>query len=133
MPENIQSIVYREAIAYDIDPFVVFAIIKVESNFNPKARGEKGEYGLMQLKCSTAKQMENNVKCHELLKPDINIRIGVKYLRWLIDQLGHDRAIVAYNIGIGRVLKDVRFKSTSYHRKIVSIYRSFCTWKEANL
>jgi soluble lytic murein transglycosylase-like protein len=56
------------------------AVVRVESNFNPKARGSAGEVGLMQIKPATARTMGYDGSRAGLFDPETNIRFGMKYL-----------------------------------------------------
>lgn len=105
---------YRECIIkyadeYGVDPYLVAAVIKVESNFSPEAVSPKGAMGLMQIMPDTARwaaeQMGiENLKEEKLFDPDINIRIGVWYLAGLIKEFEDiDLALAAYNGGRGNV------------------------------
>ncbi len=97
-----------------LDPYLVMAVIKVESNFVPEARSAYAG-GLMQLTEETAawvaKKME--VKSYDYMDPETNIRFGCRYLRHLIDEYENiDTALAAYNGGMGNVsawLKDDRY------------------------
>ncbi len=96
----------------NLDPFLVMAVIKVESNFVPEAHsGFAG--GLMQLTEETAKWNANDLGIgddYDYMEPEINIRFGCHYLRHLLDVYGNtDTALAAYNGGMGNVyswLKD---------------------------
>ncbi|GFR34887.1 hypothetical protein TCEA9_06990 [Thermobrachium celere] len=65
---------------------LVFAVIKVESNFDKNAVSNKGAVGLMQIKPSTAEYISNLLKDDsfdksKLFDPDLNIRYGCFYLK----------------------------------------------------
>jgi hypothetical protein len=88
---------------HGVDPALVHAIVKVESDFNPYALSRKGAMGLMQLMPETALVMNvgNSFNPHE------NIDGGVKYLRHLIDRYEGNLplALAAYNSGETAVKK----------------------------
>lgn len=87
---------------YDLDPDLIQAIIRVESNFKKKAKSHKGAMGLMQLMPSTAKDM--GVK--DAYDPEQNIHGGSRYLRELMNSFKDLRlALAAYNAGPGAVEK----------------------------
>ena len=82
---------------YGIDPDLVLAVMAVESNFNPRALSPKGARGLMQLLPVTAKRFG----VQDIWDPVQNIRGGISYLRWLIEEYsGRLRLVLsAYNAG----------------------------------
>lgn len=88
----------------EIDPTWIYAIIKVESNFNKDALSDSGAKGLMQLIDSTAteiaKQLDlENFDTNMLFDPEINIMIGTRYFNTLLDKYNDNYylAIAAYN------------------------------------
>lgn len=109
---------YKEEIrkhseTYDIDPFLVAAIIRVETNYTPGRESKKGAVGLMQLMPETAKWALEKAKLPDVpierLKeePSANIEVGTWYLQSLFRQFDGNRtaAIAAYNAGPGNVKK----------------------------
>ncbi len=89
--------IFREvAQKYQLDPKLLYAIAKVESNFNPQAVSPKGALGVMQLIPSTAKL----VGVENPFDPAENIHGGAKYLKYLLERFGDLRlALAAYNAG----------------------------------
>ncbi len=92
-----RQIIYSAADKYNIDPALINAVIRVESNWDTNAVSRKGAKGLMQLMPATAKKM--NVK--NPFNPEENIEGGIKYLRYLLDKYNGDLslALAAYNAG----------------------------------
>ena len=74
------SIVARYAATYGVPVSLAHAVIRVESNYNPNARGSAGEIGLMQIKPSTARMMGYSGGNAGLFNPETNIKFGMKYL-----------------------------------------------------
>jgi soluble lytic murein transglycosylase-like protein len=81
---------------YNLDPRLLHAIAKVESNYNPRAVSPKGALGVMQLIPSTARL----VGVSDPFDPRENIHGGARYLRYLLDKFGDlTLALAAYNAG----------------------------------
>lgn len=99
----IQKLVHLLAPEYDLDPKLVLAVIKAESNFNPRARSHKGAMGLMQLMPATAKRFG----VADIRNPMQNLRGGMAYLQWLKDHFEGELPLVlaAYNAGENAVKK----------------------------
>jgi soluble lytic murein transglycosylase-like protein len=95
--EEIDRLVKRTATRLQVDPQLVHAIIKVESEYNPNAVSNKGAMGLMQLVPATARRfgVENP------FDPRENIEGGVSYLKYLLDHFAGDLklSLAAYNAG----------------------------------
>jgi soluble lytic murein transglycosylase-like protein len=97
------DIVSRYAAQYGISEQLVHAVIRVESNYRPNARGRAGEIGLMQIKPSTARGIGFSGNTQALYDPEINIRYGMKYLARAYQLAGGDLCgtILRYNAGHG--------------------------------
>src|ERR1700677_4594202 len=88
-----------------LPPGLIDAIIKQESGGNPKARGKKGELGLMQIMPKTAAQF--GVQPSQLTDPIIGRRVGTQYIQSLIKKYKGDvpTALAAFNAGEGNVAR----------------------------
>lgn len=98
------NIIHKVASAYQMNPELVKAIIKVESNYNYRAVSPKGAQGLMQLMPATAKRFGVN----DSFDPEQNITGGVKFLRFLFNEFGEnnlDLVLAGYNAGEEAVRK----------------------------
>ena len=99
----------------DVDPNLIRAVIMQESRFDPDARGDQGEIGLMQITRGVVKdwERENNSKLASagaLYQPEVNIEIGTWYLGkalWHWNEHEEDvvLALIQYNAGRQRALK----------------------------
>ena len=124
MPSAYIDIIQSASMRHGVDPALVHAVVKVESNFNPYALSRKGAMGLMQLMPQTA--MDMNVR--NSFNPNDNVDGGVKYLRYLIDRYEGNLslALAAYNSGETAVKKwgaIPPFKETqNYVRRVLELY-----------
>lgn len=98
------DIIQEVARRYQINSELIKAIIKVESNYNPRAVSPKGARGLMQLMPSTAKRFG----VQDVFDPEENITGGVKFLQYLFDVFGEENlelVLAGYNAGEEAVKK----------------------------
>lgn len=100
------ALIERSARARGLDPALVKAVVAVESAFEPAAVSPKGALGLMQIVPATGARYgivarPGQSVVAQLLDPAINIEVGVRYLRDLLDLFDNDRALAlaAYNAG----------------------------------
>ena len=125
-PEQVDAAIEQAAARHNLDPNLVRAVIKVESNFNPNAVSRKGAMGLMQLMPSTARQL--NVS--NPFDPAQNVDAGVRHLKKLLSNYGGDvkLTLAAYNAGEGAVARSAgipHFAETrNYVRRITDLYYS---------
>ncbi|HEX7181510.1 MAG TPA: lytic transglycosylase domain-containing protein [Thermoanaerobaculia bacterium] len=98
------DLIYDVAVRHEINPYLIAAVVQVESAFNPRARSRKGACGLMQLLPATARRFGLHSK-RDLFDPAKNLEAGVRYLKWLASRFGGDpvRMLAAYNAGEGAV------------------------------
>ncbi len=146
--QDYSEYVTKYAEMYNMDPLWIYAIIKVESNFNKDARSNSGAKGLMQLMDSTAIEMAKkdgieNFTNDMLFDPEMNIRLGTKYFDELLTKYNENYylAIAAYNGGIGNVdtwiqkgvieedgsnIENIPYKETNvYVRKTIKSYNMY--------
>lgn len=149
-PKTFKEYVSIYSEEYNIDENLIYALMKAESNFKSKAVSNRGAIGVMQLMEETALDVakkakididENNLK-QELLKPEVNIKIGTIYIKTLLDQYQNvEVALAAYNAGIGTVntwieegiikkdgrdIENIPYKETNqYVRKILRDYKIY--------
>ena len=138
--------VRKYANEYNVDEYLIYAIIKAESNFEPNAESHRGAKGLMQLMYSTAEDISKRIGIElsedNILEPDININLGTKYISMLIQKYNNiNLALAAYNAGSGNVdgwiekgtlksdgsdIENVPFTETNnYVRKILRDYEIY--------
>lgn len=100
---SIDSIVEEACRYYKVDPNMIKAMIKVESNFNQFAVSHAGAQGLMQLMPATSRRFKVNDPFH----PVENIWAGVYYVKWLMVKFDYkyDLVFAGYNAGEGAVKK----------------------------
>jgi len=124
-PQDIDKAIEQAAARHNVDPNLVWSVIKVESNFNPNAVSRKGAMGLMQLMPSTARSL--NVT--NPFDPEQNVDAGVRHLKKLLQSYGGDvnLTLAAYNAGQGAVARSSgipHFAETqNYVRRITDLYR----------
>jgi soluble lytic murein transglycosylase-like protein len=122
---NLESIIKKAAVKYDVDPDLIRSVIKAESNFDKKATSYKGAMGLMQLMPETAKDLgvRNAYDAEE------NVMGGTRYLKTLLDRYnGHvDLALAAYNWGMGNLEKKpdcLPAETVTYISRINNYYKN---------
>jgi hypothetical protein len=93
--------IHDAAIAEGIEPELGFRLVRVESEFSARAVSSAGAIGLTQVMLSTARLFDRNITREELLNPDVNLRIGFRYLRRLVTEYRGDLrlALLVYNRG----------------------------------
>lgn len=147
-PKKYEEYVEKYAEENNIDPLLIFSIIKAESNFKENAKSSSGAVGLMQLMEETAKEIAESMnepisEKEDLKEAETNIKIGIKY--YSILQKNYDGnmllALTAYNAGMGNVntwikngiiksdgsdIENIPYKETNmYVRKIIRNYKMY--------
>lgn len=106
-PKPYKDYVFKASELYQIDPALIYAVMRQESLFDPNATSVAKARGLMQLIDSTAKQVakKENIQLKNVYDPETNIKLGTAYLRELLDMWNGDlvKAIASYNAGPTRV------------------------------
>jgi soluble lytic murein transglycosylase len=110
-PKPWWDIVKSESAKNNLDPYLVLSLIRQESEFDPTVVSYANAYGLMQLLPASGKQLAHeegisHFETFQLLDPAINIRLGTRYLREMLDKFGgvQEYALAAYNAGDSRVV-----------------------------
>jgi soluble lytic murein transglycosylase len=114
-PRPYSDTVNAAAAEFDVDPLLIWAVMREESRFDPEALSYAGARGLMQIMPTTqtgiAERLGENIAPGDAFHPEPNIRMGAWNLRFLLDYFKGDRelAVMAYNGGAASVeswLKD---------------------------
>ena len=123
--QTINAFIHAAATEHGIDPLLIKAIIKAESNFDPAAVSPKGAQGLMQLMPVTAKDLQ----VANPFDPMENILGGTRYLRYLLDSYNWDveLSLAAYNAGPSNVKNAIpKIRETrNYISKVLDNYQSY--------
>lgn len=124
---ELQGTIAHHSRRHHLDPALLSAVIKAESDFNPDAVSKAGAIGLMQLMPETAARL--NIR--NPFDPEQNIAGGARYLRYLLDRFHGNLplALAAYNAGATRVeqantLPPIR-ETRHYVQKVLRFYRMF--------
>jgi soluble lytic murein transglycosylase-like protein len=128
IPAGLAGKVFDASLREGIDPELAFRLVRLESEFNERAVSKVGAIGLTQLMPSTAVLYEKGVTREALMRSDLNLRIGFRYLRYLLDMYKGDvrLALLAYNRGEDAVTRDVRHgvnPGNGYDRWVLRDYR----------
>ncbi|MBC2860471.1 lytic transglycosylase domain-containing protein [Stappia sp. 28M-7] len=99
--EKYDAMITAEARKHGVPVELAHAVVRVESNYNPRARGRAGEIGLMQIKPQTARGVGFRGSAKALYDPKTNITYGMKYLAGAHKRAGGDvcGTILRYNAG----------------------------------
>jgi soluble lytic murein transglycosylase len=109
-PLPYRPLIVKYSAQVGLDPFLVAALIRQESEFNPKALSVSKAVGLMQIMPAVGRELARKVpvrgfRTSQLTSPETNIRLGTYYFRRLLDSCGGsvEDALAAYNAGRSRV------------------------------
>jgi soluble lytic murein transglycosylase len=124
---ELEPVIRRHSSQHQLHPALIRAVIKAESNFDPRAVSRAGAIGLMQLMPQTAVRMD----VRDLYDPEENVAGGTKYLRQLLDRFHGNLplALAAYNAGENVVERYQALppidETRQYVRKVLRYYRTF--------
>lgn len=128
VPAGLTTKIFDAAVREGIDPELAFRLVRLESEFNPRAVSRVGAVGLTQLMPSTARIYDKSLTQAKLFQPEVNLRVGMRYLHNLLDQFhGNVRlALLAYNRGEDAVWRDVKAgvnPGNGYAKSVVGNYK----------
>lgn len=111
---EIAKIVFAKSKKYDFNPYLIMAMIQVESDFKQYAVSKAGAHGLMQINFSVWKD-ELNIDFNRIYDKAYNIELGMKILRHYYDEANGNllKALFHYNNGY-------KFNNTAYSGKVIS-------------
>ncbi len=141
---KLAKIIVKECKSHDLDPYLILAVIKVESEFSPVAVSKRGAIGLMQVMPGTGEHIAKELGISyggrkSLYDPFTNVRLGINYLSSLEDRYETvEYALGAYNHGptnfekrlnandvpMGYVKKVLSFKSYLEEESIILAKKS---------
>ena len=117
-PRYYADSVEKYAKQYNVDTFLIAAMILEESRYNAQAVSWAGAIGLMQIMPATGKELAQQLKIRRfrtsmLKQPDVNIQMGTKYIGYLNSLFQGNPMLVigAYNGGPGRMKRWVSSKN----------------------
>lgn len=125
---SLAETIFDIALTERVDPELAFRLVRLESNFNPRATSRVGAVGLVQVMPSTAVLYDRTMTRERLYEPENNLRIGFTYLRRLIGLYGGDvrLALLAYNVGeaaVDQARAEGRDPLEGYNRILLKAYQ----------
>ena len=122
---TIETLIERYAKRYGLEPSLVHAVVRAESNYDPHAVSPAGAVGLMQVMPATG--ADYGVESVEaLFDAQTNVRVGTRHLKRLVNRYGIGKAVMAYNAGEGALERQngfVTFPETQrYTHRVLSQY-----------
>lgn len=128
IPADLAAVIYDEALRAGLDPDLGFQIVRIESGFDPRALSRVGAIGLTQVMVETARFYEPNATREMLFTPEVNVRIGFRFFRYLLQRYDGDLrlALLAYNRGptrVGELLAQGRDPRNGYATNVIDGYR----------
>jgi soluble lytic murein transglycosylase-like protein len=123
---DLAEVIYETALQQGIDPELAFRLVHSESRFQVRAHSHAGAIGLAQVQLATARYYDPTITADRLYDPATNVRIGLGFLRDLIQQYGDvELALLAYNWGPTRLkelLAEGRNPRNGYASSIMKDY-----------
>jgi soluble lytic murein transglycosylase-like protein len=127
---RLAGIIYEEAKRAGIEPAMAFGVIAQESGFDPSAVGRSGERGLMQIKPSTARAYDARITADGLLRPETNLRLGLRHLKLEVEYFGDPiLGLMSYHMGRARLerqLADGTVPRDRYVERVLSSCGADC-------
>jgi len=133
--EEISRTVTNLSKEYRLDPLLILAVMKVESNFDSRALSNHDARGLMQVRPIVVREVADDLDISakdssRLYEQAFNLRVGVHYLAGLIRKFGGDlkKALMAYNAGptsVARLYKNRPAPEGGYQGRVLKAYRLF--------
>lgn len=130
-PKKYVELVEAYASEYNVPEYIIYAVISVESEFDPNKESSAGALGLMQMTKSTFKYLSSDAHLDEeidfeaLTDPEVAIKYGTYYLRYLFNKFHKwNVALAAYNAGEGQVaewLDDTRYSNDGESLKKIPV------------
>lgn len=121
------GLIDKAAHDYGLDPYLVHAVVQVESGYNASAISSAGAIGLMQLMPETARRFGVTSRT----SPEENVMGGARYLKLLLDMFNNNLrlAVAAYNAGEGAVMKynyniPPYQETQDYVKKVIALYNA---------
>ncbi len=119
-PIKYEEFVMKYSEKYNIEPSLIYAVIKTESGFDKNAKSNKNAVGLMQITEETfnwliikTPENDNNLSFEDIVDPENNIRLGTFLIKLNLEYYDDENtAICAYNAGRGKMdswLSDIRY------------------------
>lgn len=114
---NLRTLVAHHAAQHGVPFALADAVVRVESNYNPRATNRSGAMGLMQIKAQTARGEGFNGHASQLLNPETNVRYAMRYLATAYRMAGGDLCGTVMRYQQGHGAKRMTSADVSYCNK----------------
>ena len=122
--DDYATLIRKAAAKHGVPVNIAKAVVQVESNFNPRARGSAGEVGLMQIKPATARGIGYRGSTKALYDPETNLEWGMRYLAGAHQRAGGDVCGTILRYNAGHYAKRMNPVSKRYCSKVKQILAS---------